>query len=101
MQFSLFVALQANPLHRLLLPPLVISISMAKGLAVGVKVCASSKAVIGERGANARYGAGWKSKQAYGTMYTRAGRFRAKPKMRNVQSSYSSNSIIAMPEFNF
>ena len=28
---------------------------------------------------------------------TRAGRYRAKPKMRNVQSSYSSNSIIAMP----
>ena len=32
--------------------------------------------------------------------HTRAGRFRAKPKIRNVQSSYSSNSIIAMPELN-
>eukprot|EP00731_Ephydatia_muelleri_P016037 Em0009g461a len=39
---------------------------MAKGLAVGVKVCASSKAVIGERAAKARYGAGWKNKLAYG-----------------------------------
>ncbi|KAL5491649.1 hypothetical protein EMCRGX_G016981 [Ephydatia muelleri] len=41
---------------------------MAKGLAIGVKVCASSKAVIGERGAKARYGAGWKSKLAYGSI---------------------------------
>ena len=74
---------------------------MAKGLAVRVKVCASSKAVIGERGAKARYGAGWKSKLAYGTIQEQVGlNVRAKPKMHNVQSSYSSNSIFAMPELN-
>ena len=69
----LFVALHANPPHLLLLLPLVISIKMAKGLAVGVKVCASSKAVIGERAANARYGAGWKNKLAYGIINEQVG----------------------------
>ena len=46
---------------------------MAKGLAVGVKVCASSKAVIGERAAKARYGAGWKNKLAYGIINEQVG----------------------------
>ena len=46
---------------------------MAKGLAVGVKVCASSKAVIGERAAKARYGAGWKNKLAYGSIQEQLG----------------------------
>ena len=69
----LFVALQANPLYRFLLPPWVISISIAKELAVGVKVCASSKAVTGERGAKARYGAGWKSKLDYGIIQEQLG----------------------------
>ena len=62
------------------MPPLVISINMAKGLAVGVKVCASSKAVIGERAAKARYGAGWKNKLAYGIINEQVG-FGEKPKM--------------------
>ena len=57
-----FCCVTRNPL---LLLPLVISINMAKGLAVGVNVCASSKAVIGERVAKARYGADWKNKLAY------------------------------------
>ena len=67
------VTSKSTPPTVLLLPPLVISISMAKGLAVGVKVCASSKAVIGERGAKARYGAGWKSKLAYGSIQEQVG----------------------------
>ena len=68
----LFVVLHANSLHPLL-SPLIISINMAKGLAVGVKVCASSKAVIGERAAKARYGAGWKNKLAYGIINEQVG----------------------------
>ena len=46
---------------------------MAKGLTVGVKVCASSKVVIGERAAKARYGAGWKNKPAYGIINEQVG----------------------------
>ena len=67
---------------------------MAKGLAVRVKVCASSKAVIGERSRGAMVQAG----RANWLMAPY--RIRAKPKMRNVQNSYSSNSIVAMPELN-
>ena len=59
------------------MPPLVISINMAKGLAVRVKVCASSKAVIGERAAKARYGSGWMNKLPYGIINEQV----EKPKM--------------------
>ena len=67
------VTSKSTPPTVLLLPPLVISISMAKGLAVGVKVCASSKAVIGERGAKARYIWCRLEEQASLWQHTRAG----------------------------
>ena len=57
-----------------------------------LKVCASSKAVIGERAANAQYGAGLKNKLAYDNS---KGKFWVKPKM--VDQLFIDLSAITLP----